>query len=256
MALLGERVESFPFDSTENGYDADGYPVYDRAVGAWLMRSTFEQFFSDGVFGTPDDALRIGKGTQGLTVTIEPGIFIIKGAMGGISRNSSSMILQLDTGPVQGNVCYGIMLRYDENQDARCLSIRAVKGTPSGDPQPPSPDKTSPGIMEYRLGYATLPSGATDMANAVITNEKGLDVCPYAAPFEKIDVSNLIDDIREQGESIYLDFSSKIDGYMGLINAAMDDTAAGYLQDQINEMKTGMSDSEFLSFVYDKSIIV
>lgn len=256
MALLGTMVESFPFDSKDAGYDEDGYPVYDRAVGAWLLRSTFEQYFSDGVFGTPQDALQIGKGENGLSVTIQPGVFIIKGAMGGIARNKNPMVLALDSGPVQGNVCYGIMLRYDENQDARCLSIRAVKGTPSGDPQPPSPDKTSPGIMEYRLGYATLPSGATDMANAAVTNEKGLDVCPYAAPFEKIDISNLIDDIKRQSDAIYQDFYSQIDGYLALIDSAMDGTAAGHLQEQINQLKVGMNDSDFLSFIYDKTVVV
>ena len=55
------RVDSFPFDSRADGYDADGYPVYDRAVGASLLRSTFAKFFSDGVFPSPGDALQIAK---------------------------------------------------------------------------------------------------------------------------------------------------------------------------------------------------
>ena len=119
------RVESFPFDSRADGYDADGYPVYDRAVGATLLRSTFAKFFSDGVFPSPGTALQISKGS-GLTVTIDPGVFIINGAMGGYLTDAHSVTL--DTAAPQGNVAYGIMLRYDENEQYRSCYIRVVRG--------------------------------------------------------------------------------------------------------------------------------
>lgn len=255
MALLGERVESFPFDSTENGYDEDGYPVYDRAVGASLLRTVFARFFKDGVFDTPADALQIGKGSTGLTVTINPGVFIINGAMGGIPTDGEPMILTLDTGSAQGNTCYGVMLRYDENQDARTLSIRAVKGESASSSQPPAPDTTSPGVMEYRLGYATVPNGAATMADAVITNEKGMATCPFASPFAEIDVSSIVADFRVSAQGLLSNFSrtldqyeynagqlvqqmvQQLDQYQGLIDSALDDTTAGYLQQQITALQ-------------------
>lgn len=246
------RVESFPFDSRADGYDADGYPVYDRAVGASLLRATFAKFFTDGVFPTPANALQIAKGASGMTVTVQPGIFIINGAMGGYLTDARSVAL--DTAAPQGNVCYALMLRYDETEQFRSCYIRVVRGDAASTPQPPEPDKSTPGVMEYRLGYVTVPSGATDLSNATVTNEKGTDVCPYAAPFEKIDVSEVIAQIQADAQVVYDNFMSQLDSYLQLIASALDETTAGYLQNQINDLKselqTPITKYEILNFVY------
>ena len=245
------RVESFPFDSRSDGYDADGYPVYDRAVGASMLRETFKKFFSDGVFPSPGDALQISKGS-GLTVTIQPGIFIIRGAMGGYITDAHS--LTLDTAAPQGNIAYGIMLRYDETEQHRSCYLRVVRGDAGSSPKPPAPDQSTPGVMEYRLGYVTVPSGATDLTSATVTNEKGLASCPYAAPFEEIDVSEVIAQIQADAQVVYDNFMGQLDSYLQLIASALDDTTAGYLQNQINDLKgelqTPITKYEILNFVY------
>lgn len=228
------RVESFPFDSRSDGYDADGYPVYDRAVGASMLRATFEKFFSDGVFPSPGNALQISKGS-GLTVTIQPGIFIINGAMGGYLTDAHS--LTLDTAAPQGNVCYGIMLRYDETEQYRSCYVRVVRGDAASTPQPPEPDQTTPGVMEYRLGYVKVPSGATDLTSATVTNEKGLSVCPYAAPFEEIDMSEVTADARNAANEALTQLLAYFDQYRDMVDAAIDETLAGQLQEQISQLK-------------------
>lgn len=228
------RVESFPFDSRADGYDADGYPVYDRAVGAAMLRATFEKFFTDGVFPSPGTALQISKGS-GLTVTINPGIFIIRGAMGGYMDSVHS--LTLDTAAPQGNTCYGIMLRYDENEQYRSCYLRVVRGDAAGTPQPPAPDQSTQGVMEYRLGYVTVPTGSTDLANATVTNEKGLAVCPYAAPFEEIDVSEVLSDARNAANEALKQLLAYFEQYRDMVDAAVDDTLAGQLQSQITQIQ-------------------
>ena len=233
------RLESFPFDSKADGYDADGYPVYDRAAGALLLRKTYEKFFTDGVFGTPADALQIAKGDSGLYITVKPGIFIIKGAMGGVIDDDLSILL--DTAAPQGNIAYGVMLHYDENDTAntgRSLSIRIVRGDASASAQPPAPDQSTPGIYEYRLGYVTVPSGATDLSAAVVTNEKGTGTCPYAAPFDTIDVSGIVEDARDQAQEEVDAFLVYAQQYYDLIASAIDDTTAGYLMEMINNIST------------------
>lgn len=260
MALQGTQVESFPFDSQADGYDVDGYPVYDRAVGARVLRSVFEKFFSDGVFPNPGDALQINKGT-GLNVTVQPGIFIIKGAMGGIPAGSDPLQIKLSDSASQGSIAYGIMLRYDENADARTLSIRAVAGTASSTPQPPAPDRSTPGVYEYRLGYVSVPNGATDLSGATVTNEKGTSVCPYAAPFEEIDVSGLvhdfqleaeavIDDLRRQSGQSLANVQQFIADNMEFVQSAIDGTTAGNLQNQINELEQSTINEDALDSRY------
>lgn len=233
------RVESFPFDSKADGYDADGYPVYDRAVGALTLRTVFKQFFTDGVFGTPADALQISKGDGGLKVNVAPGVFIIRGAMARVGDGDEPVTLTLSDTPPQGNVAYGIMLHYDENDTesiGRSLSLVVVAGEASSSPQPPAPDQSTPGIYEYRLGYVTVPSGATDLSAAVVTNEKGTGTCPYAAPFDEIDLSEIVEDARNQAQEVTDALLVYAQQYYDLVASAIDDTTAGYLMEMINNI--------------------
>ena len=252
------RLESFPFTSHDDGYDADGYPVFDRAVGSGMLRDTFEKFFTNGIFPNPGTALQIGKASSGLAVTIQPGIGIIKGAMGGI-RGDQPITVTLDTQAPQGNVAYGIMLRFDNTDgfaDSRSLLINVVRGDASSSPTPPTPDTTTPEVYELRLGYVVVPSGATDLSNATVTNEKGLSVCPYAAPFEEIDVSQVVSDVQNAARSVYETFVSNVNTYLDLIASALDDTTAGYLQEQINAVSQEINDNEFVSYVVGKTVTV
>ena len=168
------RLESFPFDSDFDGYDAYGYPVFDRAVSARTYRYSLEQFFSDGVFGTPANALQISKGA-GLNVVIQPGIGIIRGGIGGVFDDPAT--LELDTAAPQGNVAYGIFLRCDDNDDKRSFYLHVEKSTADANPTPPAPTVTDI-VKDLRLGYVVVPSGATDLSNATVTNEMGQAVCP------------------------------------------------------------------------------
>ena len=246
------RLESFPFDSRQSGYDTDGYPVYDRAVGADVFRTCLSRIFTDGVFGTPADALQINKGGSGLTVTVNPGIFIIKGAMGGIPSDSDPVVLTLDESAPQGNTCYSLMLRLDDNEAYRSLYIRVVKGESAANPQPTYPDQTSLNVMEYRLGYVIVPNGATDLGGATIVNEKGFEVCPYTAPFESIDVSDVLKDVDDQARDALSFLLQYFETYRGLLDSAIDGTTAEYLQQQINNLNTlGLVDNVTLGATHD-----
>ena len=246
------KVESFPFDSRSDGYDEDGYPVYDRAVGAGLLRATFAKFFSDGVFPSPADALQIGKGESGLAVTVQPGIFIIRGAMGGFF--SDPRAVTLDSAAPQGNVCYALMLRYDENEARRSCYIRVVRGDAASTPQPPEPDRSTPGVYEYRLGYVTVPTGATDLSTAIVTNEKGLAVCPYAAPFEKIDMSGVTADAMASASEALKSLLSYFETYRETIDAALSDEEATHLQQQINSILESIENVDLEGSVDDVTI--
>lgn len=248
-------VDAFPFDSNpELITDVNGYLAGDRSVDAWTMQNVFKQFFSDGVFGTPADALQIKKGASGLTVTIEPGMFIIHGGMGGIKEDAGALTLTLDTQAAAGNVCYGIMLRYDNNPDMRGLGFRVVKGVASGNPVPPAPDTTSVGVKELRLGYVTVLNGATDLANAIVVNEKGSSVCPYAAPFAEIDLSDVTEDARNSAYEALSMLLEYFESYRDMVDAAIDDTEAGYLQEQITALQQQLQNFDLSGSVDDQTI--
>lgn len=236
-------VDAFPFDSNPQLItDVNGYLRGDRSVDAWTMQRVFRQFFSDGVFGTPSDALQISKGTSGLTVTINPGMFVIQGGMGGVKESDGALTLTLDTGAAAGNLCYGIMLRYDNNPDMRGLGFRVVKGTAGASPQPPEPDQTSESVMEYRLGYVEVPNGATDLSSATVHNEKGTDVCPYAAPFVPLDVSSIVADAQAGAIEAMQSLLAYFETYRDAVDAALSEEEATYLQQQITALQEQLAD--------------
>lgn len=244
------RLESFPFDSDPDGYDAYGYPVFDRAVSARTYRYSLEQFFTDGVFGTPANALQISKGT-GLNVVIQPGIGIIRGGIGGVFDDPAT--LELDTAAPQGNVAYAIMLRCDDNDDKRSLYLHVEKGTADANPIPPEPTVTDI-IKDLRLGYVVVPSGATDLSSATVTNEKGQTVCPYAAPFEEIDVDGIVSDFRVSANEALSALLNYFDNYRGVVDSALDDTEAGYLQQQITAIQEQLANTDLSGSVDDETI--
>lgn len=237
-------LECFPFDSSpEVEYDEWGYPRYDRAADARVLRETFAKFFSDGVFPSPGTALAISKG-KGLSVDIAPGAAVLNGAMGGVYDAPLNVVL--DSEPPKGKVCYGIMLRYDNRRTHRGLFVRVAKSEPGPSPTPPEPE-SGPDVRELRLGHATVPSGASDLSGATLVNEKGLACCPYAAPFEEIDMEAVVIDARAEATKALHKFGADADASMArlqesirenmeLIESALDGTAAGHLQSQIDDL--------------------
>lgn len=244
MAEYAQRMESFPFDSSPDvEYDEDGYPIYDRAVGAEAMRRTFEKYFSDGVFPNPAEEMQVSAGDSGLTVKVSPGTCIIKGSMGTLL---DEVTLTLDTA-VQGNTVYGVMVAFDNNEDRRSVYLRVAKGTP-GTNEPPEPDRTTPNIYEYRIADVSLPSGSSTVSPSNVINNKGTDVWPYAAPFERIDVAAIVYDAQQRASEIVRELNEDankslenvqkfIAENMALIESAIDGTTAGHLQSQIDEIR-------------------
>lgn len=238
------RLESYPFDSRFDGYDDDGWPIYDRAVGSSLTRMIYRQFFSDGLFKREGSYFWIEPAEEGLAVVIKPGAAIIRGGMGGTLEDTT---VQLDSSSPIGKTPYAIMVRVDDDMEFRSLYFRVVSGVASSDPVPPEPEETG-NAKEIRLGYVVLPSGSTDMSEAVIVNEQGLKSCPFAAPFMEIDVSQIIGNIWKRTQTLLANIRQAANDTRDLLDTTfhnwlshlqdeLDENQAANLQSQIDSMK-------------------
>lgn len=225
------RLESFPFTSIYTGYDKTGRPVYDRAVGSKMLRQAFRQFFMDGVFPQPANNLMITKGAQ-YDVVIQRGEAIIDGGFGGVV-DPEGMTLTLTNEPPRGDTTFSIFVRLDDNFDKRSLYFRVAQ-TVGNDPA--EPEFVEGVVKELRLGYVTLPSNAQSIEEGTIHNEKGTEVCPYASSFEKIDISAILADVMQQAQCAYDRLVELIRANMDFVNSLLDDTVAGNLQAQINDL--------------------
>ena len=94
-----------------------------------------------------------------------------------------------------------------------------------------------------------VPSGSTDLTDAEVVNEKGSSVCPYAAPFEDIDLDGILSDVRNQSERQYRAFLAYLDANMDFVASAIDGTTAGALSNRIAALEGSMTDAEFIDYM-------
>ena len=70
------------FDSEIIGVDDEGMPIFDRAENSELFAMLFANLVSDGVLAYPADCLRVTAGISGLEVNVAPGFGMVKGHFG------------------------------------------------------------------------------------------------------------------------------------------------------------------------------
>ena len=236
-------LEAYPFDSKFDGYDSEGYPVYDRAVDASWLREALSKIFKDGVFPDDASALKVSAGTSGLTASVSPGMAIIGGAIGGW-RGDPRTVTLLSAAP-QGDVICSVLLRFDNNEDYRSIYLVVREGA-VGATTPPEPDE-APSVKEIRLAHVKIPSGATDLTSAVIVDERGTDACPYATPFEHLDLSAIFADARSRTDEYVQDLADSVAENIGLLESAIDGTTAGNLQAQIDELRDSAASTDAIA---------
>lgn len=141
-------MKSYPFTSKKITYDEQGLPIYDRAVDSAFLRKVFSNYFSDGVFYKPANALQVVADT-GMQVVVEPGVCHIRGAMG-IEESRRTMVVQaaeemdrIDT----------VVARLDLSVDVRSVDLYVLKGTAAESPQPPALTRDS---TKWEIGLANL----------------------------------------------------------------------------------------------------
>lgn len=220
---------SFPWDSIIEDIDDDGYPILDRALNAAQMWDIYSTYFSDGVFmPRVSDQYGYFKVTpgSGLTVQVDSGRCNIGGCFG-FEPNVREMVLQAAAG---GNRIDTIVLRKNENIEARKIDIYVKQGVVSNSPK--RPDLTRNDTI-YELGLADIyiPNGASSISASWITDTR-LDNkrCGIVNPLLEMDTTGFYDQLQEAVQLA-----------VDAMQAAIDGTTAGNLQNQITNLKSELA---------------
>ncbi len=140
-------MQSYPFTSRVT-YDDEGLPLYDRAIDSKFLRQVFAQYFSDGVFYKPANALQVVADT-GMQIKVNPGACHIQGAVGiedkqrTLAVQASESLDRIDT----------VVARLDLSQAVRSIDLYVRKGTAAASPHPPTLTRDS---TVWELGLANL----------------------------------------------------------------------------------------------------
>lgn len=158
-------MKSYPFTS-QVSYDGEGLPRYDRAVDSEFLRAVFKQYFSDGVFYNPADALQVTADT-GMNVQVAPGACHIQGAMAiedsprVLAVQASGELDRIDT----------VVARLDLALGVRSIDLYVLKGTPGETPTAPALTRNNT-VWELGLADLFVAKNTTSISQQRITDTR------------------------------------------------------------------------------------
>ena len=156
----------------------------DRRYNSKNFSDYFDGIRSDGIFASGGKAFNVSADGTGLFVNVDTGRAKI---LNRYVLNTS--ILQVDiSAPDTSNYRYDAVIIRVSLAD-RTGSIEVLTGTPSTDPQKPTPSNTET-KKAYVLAYVKVPPQATAIAPENVENNRGAENCPWVAGI--VDTSNII----------------------------------------------------------------
>ena len=161
----------------------------DRRYDADDISNYFLKLISNGVFATPANAMQVQE-SAGMTIQVSAGWGFINCKW---IDNDAPYLLTLDAADVVLNRIDRVVLRLNASNDVRTISIVVKKGTPAGDPTAPVLTRVTGGIWELSLAQIYIAAGATEITQAVITDERAdTSLCGYVTGLiDQIDTTNL-----------------------------------------------------------------
>ncbi|MDO5329001.1 MAG: hypothetical protein Q4E88_02720 [Coriobacteriia bacterium] len=218
MAFIG-----FPFTSNVEE-DEHGQPIYDRAVGADFLQNLYKIDRGNGIVmlidSTSCQVLQTSPASR--YVTINPGYCFINGIRG---YNDELVTVEIDAADSSLPRIDTIALRLDVTANKRCIEPVYIKGTPAQTPTIPPLVRTA---QQYDLGIADIyiPSASTVVEQQFINDTRlKTERCGESLPLQAFDTTGLYDQMRDV-----------ITKNFDLIKSALDDTTAGFLQNQITDI--------------------
>lgn len=176
---------SFPFDSKVT-MGEQGYPEYDRPFDANGLRDIIGSTFTEGTswIKNIDGGNPFKITPNGMTLTIGPGRCIIRGTVGYAEQDTT---LTVDAAGTNRRIDT-VVLRWDENFDARKIDLYVVKGQESTNPVRPALTRNE-SVYELGLYDVLIPANSTSISNANITDTRMDDErCGKSVPYAQYDI--------------------------------------------------------------------
>lgn len=165
---------------------------HDRTYTADDMNRPYSRVISDGVFatneGTPSRDLKVVSTGSGMRVTVQAGqgIFAHKWF-----ELTTPVIITVPSNLSLYSRVDSVIAQIDKRATGRAGNIVYRTGTPAATPQAPEIN-TDAHVIEYRVANVRVAPGANTITNAVITDLRGSDSCPWVTGLiRQVDTSTL-----------------------------------------------------------------
>ena len=218
-----------PFESLNTGTVSE--PVYDRAITAEMERSFNKLRYTNGVFSSVGSGLAVSANNN-MTVTVGTGGAHIEGAM---YVNTAPLSLTVEAANASLNRIDRVVLQFNTSVSVR--SVRALIRTGTAATNPVAPElRQESNLFEIALADIYVKKGATGISQSAITDQRlNSALCGFvvAAVPSSVDTTGLFDQ-----------YQTALDEWLDTVAAALDNTLAGNLQNQITALGTRLTAEE------------
>lgn len=219
----------YPFESLNTGTASD--PVYDRAITAEMERSFNKLRYANGVFSSVGNGMAVSANNN-MTVTVGTGGAHIEGAM---YINTAPLNLTVEAANASLDRIDRVVLQFNTSVSVR--SVRALIRTGTAATNPVAPElRQESNLFEIALADVYVKKGAAGISQSAITDQRlNSALCGFvvAAIPSSVDTTGLFDQ-----------YQTALNEWLDTVAAALDNTLAGNLQNQITALGTRLTAEE------------
>lgn len=183
---------SFPWDSLVLGQNEEtGFPIYDRGYKAAQLRTILLKVFSEGVFAEQPEAFTVTAG-ENMSVIVSPGTCHVRGDIG-VEESNREIVFAASTKQPRIDT---IVLRWDNNIDARSVDLYVKQGVASETPVRPTLTRAET-VWELGICDVFIPANSTSISGDRITDTRLENSrCGIVTPFTTIDTTTFFNQIQ------------------------------------------------------------
>lgn len=226
-------MQGFPFDS-QLTFDSDNLPVYDRAISSQPLRKLIRDLFTTGVMPNPSTNLQVSSGTDGMTVQVQAGFAVVDG---GLCQETETRTLEITAADTTYDRIDTVVLRWNENVDARTADLYVVAGTPSATPVRPTLQRDN---SIYEIGLADV---FITKRVATITDDKITDTryeaerCGIVSSVSEWDTTTIYQQVQADLAGFKSTEQAEFMAWFDYMKDQLSEDAAGHLQEEVDELK-------------------
>lgn len=228
-------MQGFPFDS-QLTFNDDNLPVYDRAISSQPLRKLIRDLFTTGVMPNPSTNLQVSSGTDGMTVQVQAGFAVVDG---GLCQETETRTLAVTAADTTYDRIDTVVLRWNENVDARTADLYVVAGTPSATPVRPALQRDN---SIYEIGLADV---FITKRVATITDDKITDTryeserCGIVSSVSEWDTTTIYQQVQADLAGFKSTEQAEFMTWFDYMKDQLSEDAAGRLQLEIDDLKKG-----------------
>lgn len=221
-------ITSYPFESLNTGTETE--PVFDRAITAEDERLFNKMRYTNGVFASVGDALKV-TANNNMTVTVGIGGGHIEGAL---FYNTAPITLKIDAASATLNRIDRVVAQFNTSVSVRAVSIAVRAGVAATNPVAPELRRES-NFYEIALADISVKKGVTSISTSAIKDQRlnstlcGEVIAAIPTPVDTTDLWN--------------QYEASLNEWLDTVAAALDETLAGNLQGQITELKNSINNN-------------